>query len=181
LIEVKGMRGPWTRQGVALSRRQFEAAQQYGDRYWLYVVEFADDPARARIHPIHNPFARITQFFFDSGWRQLADPAESPSATCQLTVGQRIAVANVGKGEVIAYLYTPPSSGDGCHVHFHLMVDGRKGFLAPAMFTPEVVRAFHKQCRGFKDSNDGKPIPPCMGYLLGAEENPFGDGPKDEL
>jgi hypothetical protein len=87
----------------------------------------------------------------------------------------------VRKGDLVAYLYTPPSSGDGCHVHFHLMVDGRKGFLAPAFFTPEVVRAFHKQCRGFKDSNDGKPIPPCMGYRLGAEENPFGDGPKDEL
>jgi hypothetical protein len=100
MIEVKGMRGPWTRQGVALSRRQFEAAQQYGDRYWLYVVEFADDPIRARIHPIHNPFARITQYGFDSGWRQVADPTESPSATCQLTVGQRMAVANVGNGVV---------------------------------------------------------------------------------
>jgi hypothetical protein len=100
MIEVKGVRGPWTRQGVALSRRQFEAAQQYGDRYWLYVVEFADDPARARVHPIHNPFARINQFWFDTGWRQLADPAEAPSATCRLSVGQRIAVAGVGPGVV---------------------------------------------------------------------------------
>src|SRR5581483_10108468 len=30
----------------------------------------------------------------------------------------------VRKGDVIAYLYTPPSSGDGCHIHFHLMIDG---------------------------------------------------------
>jgi hypothetical protein len=51
----------------------------------------------------------------------------------------------VRKGDVIAYLYTPPSSGDGCHIHFHLMIDGRKGFLAPATFTPEVVKSFHKQ------------------------------------
>jgi hypothetical protein len=100
MIEVKGVRGPWTRQGVALSRRQFEAAQQYGDRYWLYVVEFADDPPRARVHPIHNPFAKINQFWFDSGWRQLADPAEAPSATCRLSVGQRIAVAGMGPGVV---------------------------------------------------------------------------------
>jgi hypothetical protein len=100
MIEVKGVRGPWTRQGVALSPRQFGAAQQYGDQYWLYVVEFADDPARARIHPIRNPFAKITQFWFDNGWRQLADPSEAPSATCRLSVGQRVAVANKGNGVV---------------------------------------------------------------------------------
>jgi hypothetical protein len=87
----------------------------------------------------------------------------------------------VRKGDVIARLYTPPASDDGCHVHFHLMIDGRKGFLAPAIFTPEVVKAFHKQCRGFRGSNDGTPIPPCMGYRIGAEENPFGSGAKDEL
>lgn len=87
----------------------------------------------------------------------------------------------VRKGDVIAYLYTPPSSGDGCHIHFHLMIDGRKGFLAPAIFTPEVVKAFHKQCRGFKGSNDGTPIPPCMGYRIGADENPFGTGAKEVL
>jgi hypothetical protein len=100
MIEVKGIRGPWTRQGVAISRRQFEAAQQFGDRYWLYVVEFADDPARARVHPIHNPFAKIKQFWFDSGWRQLADPVEAPSAGCSLAVGQRIAVDKAGIGSV---------------------------------------------------------------------------------
>jgi hypothetical protein len=91
-------------------------------------------------------------------------------------VGQK-----VRKGDVIAYLYTPPSSGDGCHIHFHLMIDGRRGFFAPTIFTPEVVKAFHKQCQGFRDSNDGTPIPPCMGYRLGAEENPFGSGAKDQL
>ncbi len=87
----------------------------------------------------------------------------------------------VRKGDVIAYMFTPPASGDGCHIHFHLMIDGRKGFLAPAIFTPEVVKAFHKQCEGFKGSNDGTAIPPCMGYRIGADENPFGTGAKEEL
>jgi hypothetical protein len=41
----------------------------------------------------------------------------------------------VRKGDVIAYLYTPPKVSH-CHIHFHLMVDGRKGFLAPAIFEP---------------------------------------------
>jgi hypothetical protein len=87
----------------------------------------------------------------------------------------------VRRGDVIAHLYTPPSSGDGCHIHFHLMIDGRKGFLAPAIFTPEVVKAFHEQCQGFQGSNDGTPLPPCMGYRIGADENPFGSGAKEEL
>jgi hypothetical protein len=73
------------------------------------------------------------------------------------------------------------SCPDGCHIHFHLMVDGKKSFLAPAIFTPEIVKAFHKQCNGFKESNDGTAIPPCMGYRIGAEENPFGSGAKGEL
>jgi hypothetical protein len=30
----------------------------------------------------------------------------------------------VRKGDVIAYQYLPPSSGDACHIHFHLMVNG---------------------------------------------------------
>jgi hypothetical protein len=64
----------------------------------------------------------------------------------------------VRNGDVIAYQYTPPSSGDGCHIHFHLSMDGRRNFLAPAIFTPEVVKAFHQQCQGFKGSNDGKAI-----------------------
>jgi hypothetical protein len=79
----------------------------------------------------------------------------------------------VRKGDVIAFLYTPPKVG-GCHVHFHLMVDGIKGFLAPAIFTPKVVQRFHDRCQGFREHNSGTSIPPYMGYRLGAEENPFG-------
>jgi hypothetical protein len=45
----------------------------------------------------------------------------------------------------------------------------------------EIVKQFHEHCHGFKDSNDGTPIPPCMGYRIGADENPFGTGEKEEL
>jgi len=93
-----------------------------------------------------------------------------------VTQGQR-----VRKGDVIAYLYTPPASGDGCHIHFHLMIDGKRGFLAPAIFTPEIAKAFHKQCNNFKQSNDDTPIPPCMGWQIGADENPFRTGVKERL
>jgi hypothetical protein len=55
------------------------------------------------------------------------------------------------------------------------MIGGRKDILAPA-----VVKAFHKQCQGFKGSDEGTRIPSCLGYRLGAEANPFGTGAKDE-
>jgi hypothetical protein len=86
----------------------------------------------------------------------------------------------VRKGDVIAYLYTPPGVKD-CHVHFHLMVEGKKGFLAPAIFTPKVVHRFHDQCNEFREHNEGNLIPPCMGYRLKAEENPFGTGAIEKL
>ena len=41
LIEVKGVAGEWNQTGVRLSSRQFEDALENGNRYWLYVVEFA--------------------------------------------------------------------------------------------------------------------------------------------
>jgi hypothetical protein len=86
----------------------------------------------------------------------------------------------VRKGDVIAYLYTPPKTG-GCHIHFHVMADGRKEFLAPAIFTPEIVKEFHRQCKSFRQRNDDPDIPPCMGYRIRAEENPFGTGAKERL
>jgi hypothetical protein len=87
----------------------------------------------------------------------------------------------VHKGDVLAYLYTPPSSGDGCHIHFHLMICGKKGFFAPTIFSSEIVKAFNDQCNGFRQHNDRTAIPPCMGWQLGAEENPFGTGAKEKL
>ncbi len=40
-IEIKGIEGEWTGYGAGLSRQQFFDAWEEGDRYWLYVVEFA--------------------------------------------------------------------------------------------------------------------------------------------
>ena len=100
-IEVKGISGPWTRLGVALSPRQFQAARQLGDSFWLYVVEHADDPAKAVVHPIQNPFAKVTGYWFDRGRMQLVDPNEVPSRQGRAEVGQRISMANVGEGTIL--------------------------------------------------------------------------------
>lgn len=79
-IEVKGVNGEWNQTGVGLSRLQFSNAQDYGDRYWLYVVEFVSDPQNTRIHPIRSPATQVTSFMFDGNWRdavadEIADPA----------------------------------------------------------------------------------------------------------
>ncbi|MDE0420419.1 MAG: DUF3883 domain-containing protein [Gammaproteobacteria bacterium] len=71
-IEVKGVAGEWSQTGVGLSGLQFSNAQNYGDAYWLYVVEFVEDPEHMRIHAIQNPAMQVTAFMFDGNWRQAA-------------------------------------------------------------------------------------------------------------
>ena len=85
----------------------------------------------------------------------------------------------VRKGDVLGYLYTPPGVKD-VHIHFHLRMEGKNGFFAPAIFSPDVVRQFHSKWDGF-GRDDGTPMPPCMGYRISADENPFGSGEKERL
>ncbi len=72
-IEVKSIGGVWGARGVGLSDRQFAEAQHQKAAYWLYVVEWPEDAARCRITCIQNPAARASRFYFDDGWRTLAD------------------------------------------------------------------------------------------------------------
>lgn len=74
-IEVKGINGDWGQNGVPLSSIQFDRARKEGDKFWLYVVENAGDPAKVRIHMIQNPAGKATQFRFDHGWRQAGQTA----------------------------------------------------------------------------------------------------------
>jgi len=83
----------------------------------------------------------------------------------------------VNKGDIIAYMYTPPSSSSasGIHIHFHIKRMNVEGFMAPALFTYAVVKQFHAKWSIF-GYDDSDPIPVCMGYKLDADENPFGTG-----
>jgi hypothetical protein len=86
----------------------------------------------------------------------------------------------VKKGDIIAYMYLPPGAGIGSHIHFHLQARRGGAFLAPAIFSGEVVEGFHARWNGF--GRDGTTLmPACMGYLLDADENPFGNGAVDVL
>jgi hypothetical protein len=81
-IEVKALLGKWDKQGAGVSRTQFNKAREIGDRYWLYVVERAED-SDFRILRIHDPARKVDQYFYDDGWRGLAesDPADLPDTS----------------------------------------------------------------------------------------------------
>lgn len=71
LIEVKATTGEWDELGVAMTATEFEYAEEYGEDYWLYVVEHAlTEPI---VHRIQDPFGRIGRYMFDSGWRAAAE------------------------------------------------------------------------------------------------------------
>lgn len=72
-IEVKAMTGDLSNRPVGLSRAQFEEAQRRGDRYWLYIVEHANTPERARVVRIQNPAGKAQTFTFDHGWISVAE------------------------------------------------------------------------------------------------------------
>src|SRR5947207_12539293 len=57
--------------GVALSREQFNRAEDEGLKYWLYVVEKALDDDYV-IHRIQDPAKRANEFVYDGGWKLLS-------------------------------------------------------------------------------------------------------------
>lgn len=98
-IEVKGVNGEWNRTGVSLSRLQFSNAQDYGDRYWLYVVEFVSDPQHIRVHPIRSPATQVTSFMFDGDWRDAAaDERADPSLA--FIAGAKVKHQHFGFGRI---------------------------------------------------------------------------------
>lgn len=71
-IEVKTFTQDWPHLGGAkLSIAQFRKAQDEKDSFWLYVVESVE--ANPQIYCIQNPVEHIKEFYFDSGWRDLAN------------------------------------------------------------------------------------------------------------
>jgi hypothetical protein len=72
LCEVKAMTGCLHDRPVGLSHTQFRCAQEYGEAYWLYVMEHAGD-GNARIVRIRDPVGKARTFTFDRGWLDVAD------------------------------------------------------------------------------------------------------------
>ncbi len=100
-IEVKGVNGEWNKTGVGLSRLQFSNAQDYGESFWLYVVEFAGDPEHIRVHPIQSPASQVTSFMFDGNWRDAASNEQKDPFSAFIP-GARIHHQDMGAGEIVA-------------------------------------------------------------------------------
>lgn len=98
-IEVKGVNGEWNQIGVGLSRLQFSNAQDYGDRYWLYVVEFVSSPEHRRIHPIRSPATQITSFMFDGNWRDAVAEVDTDPALLFIE-GAKVKHQHLGIGKI---------------------------------------------------------------------------------
>lgn len=89
-IEVKSLSGELSDAGVGLSDTQFHKAQEQGDNYWLYIVQRAQaadfDPATDLLR-IQNPAGKVETFFFDSGWRTVAEnPVQAPSVATDTNI-----------------------------------------------------------------------------------------------
>lgn len=72
IIEVKATAGAWPARGIPVSRHQIQMNIESRDEFWIYVVEFAADPARSTVVPLKNPIAAVDYYVFDAGWRNLA-------------------------------------------------------------------------------------------------------------
>jgi hypothetical protein len=146
-----------------VSRVDLQFAQGTGnDRYGLDLA-FAVDRSGRTFH------------FCYSIEPMIAEPSDGFYRRFLLVrTGQR-----VRKGDIVGYMYTPSGVRDA-HIHFHLRVDGRNSFLAPAIFSPDVVRKFHARWARF-GLDGGDPMPPCTGYRIGADENPFESAAQDKL
>ncbi|MGO7335703.1 DUF3883 domain-containing protein [Rhizobium leguminosarum] len=99
LIEVKGLEGNWTERGVKLSTVQFATAQRYHNEYWIYVVEHARDPQNHRVSAIANPFAKVNEYWFDHGWKEVTEEVATAMET-NLQLGAKIKHAKWGVGTI---------------------------------------------------------------------------------
>lgn len=83
-IEVKGLAGAWGDGGVPLSRKQFKFGRQHPDTFWLYVVEWAENPDRSTIYTFKDPVRYVQEFRFDAGWKAVADGVSGPEQNSQV-------------------------------------------------------------------------------------------------
>ncbi|RKH34941.1 DUF3883 domain-containing protein [Corallococcus praedator] len=136
-IEVKGLSGAWTENGVWLSPGQFDRAQKLGDGFWLYVVEYALDEANSAVHPIRNPAGLITQYRLDPGWRGLASVPPPQATPLHPEVGGRILMED-GVGGVI-------TSVEGESLILSLLVKMPDGTERQAFYQPNKMKLLPKE------------------------------------
>lgn len=80
-IEVKATEAEWGGTGVGITPVQYRFLQAKEKQAWLYVVENAHDPAARRLYRLQDPVNHIQRYFFDHGWRSVAEDAEVASGS----------------------------------------------------------------------------------------------------
>ena len=80
-------------------------------------------------------------------------------------------------------MYIPPDRrlAQNTHIHFNLLGGPKRSFQAPAIFNQRIVRRFHTTWDNRRGTDDGRAIPPCMGFRLSPAENPFESKAIDAL
>ncbi|HLL06899.1 MAG TPA: DUF3883 domain-containing protein [Myxococcaceae bacterium] len=103
-VAVRGLTGAWDRAGIPLTRTELREAQDKGDRYWLYVVEYALDSEKLVVTRVQDPWGKVDEFRFDDGWRDAADvpPRLTPAAGFMLYEGETLL------GEIIEVIKMGP-------------------------------------------------------------------------
>ena len=114
-IEVKGQSGAWTEEGVALTPTELMTAQQNGDRYWLCIVEYAQDDKRRQLHLVRNPYGLTQQFRFDVGWKSAAESVARVPLKPEKEM--YIDMPGVGRGQILSV------RGKGQFFNLHVILD----------------------------------------------------------
>lgn len=118
-IEVKGQGDAWTEAGVALTPTELMTAQQKGERYWLCVVEYAQDQKRRQLHLLRNPYGLTQQFRFDVGWKSAAE--SMATVPLKPEKDMYIDMPGVGRGQILSV--RPKGKFYNLHV---ILDDGRQ-------------------------------------------------------
>lgn len=143
--------------GGVESLRQMGSHQAYG--LLLQIAEDGRNPSSVvySLEPfVNEPFPGYYQQFL------------------KVRNGQR-----VKKGQLLGYMYVPPTSDGSTHLHFHLSTGST--IKSPSIFTPEAVQQLTAKFGDRGGMEDGVRLPACIGYKVSAAENPFRTGAVDCL
>jgi hypothetical protein len=134
-IEIKGQGGAWTEEGIALTPTELIKAHSARHRYWLCVVEYAQDENRHQLFLVNDPFGLTSQFRFDKGWKAVAGAiVTQPQKPEQ---GMFITVNGEGKGHIVKV------KGTGLFTKLHIEFEHGKQVFSK-VFNPTTMTLSYK-------------------------------------
>ena len=116
--------------GGALTPTELMAAQRWGDRYWLCVVEHVHDENRRCLYLVQNPFGLTNQFRFDSGWKSVA--ISKTVVLLRPDAGVFIDIPGSGRGRIFG------SRKKGQFFKLHIILDD--GRQVHRIFNPSTMK-----------------------------------------